>query len=67
MNNHPFILVTPARCVQILEDKSCLFSIESYKTEQSLDKIKDIIESNVEKKTERIVKEVIKAEWEDTT
>jgi len=51
----------------VLEDKSCLFNIEAYKTGQILNKIKDIIENNVKKKTEGIIKKAIQIEWEDTT
>lgn len=50
-----------------LEDKSCLFRIDADKTDQILDKIIEIIENNVKKKTEKTIKKSIDKEWEDTT
>ncbi|MFH2112160.1 MAG: DUF354 domain-containing protein [Candidatus Bathyarchaeota archaeon] len=52
---------------KVLEDKSCLFNIEANNTERIFDKVKDIIENNVKKKTGKKIKEAIKIEWEDTT
>ncbi len=52
---------------QELEDKSCLFRVDADKTDQILDKVMDIIEKNIKKKTEKTIKEAIATEWEDTT
>ncbi|GAG89632.1 unnamed protein product, partial [marine sediment metagenome] len=50
-----------------LEEKQCLFLVEPGKTDLVLETIQHIIENNVKKKTEKMIKEAIKTEWEDTT